>query len=226
MTTLIRAAEHGAIKVYPVWTKDITHAFLQSKNTLSCDLYAEKNRIVSYGLTVSHASIRILISFAAIKVYPVRTKDTTHAFLQRKNTFSRDLYAMLPLELRSVFKGYVLKMLKPLNVTREAGTYRNTAYSGDWKQKAGITPYMLDPCFMTKSCNQAKGAPHGFAAILVDDTLMTRNKQFAKAEERIHSNYDIGQHQTQTITNGSQIKLGGVQIGRDPDGTLRISQEA
>jgi hypothetical protein len=53
---------------------------------------------------------------------------------------------------------------------------------------------------------------------------MTRNKQFAKAEELIHSNYDIGQ--AQTITNGSQIKLGGVQIGRDPDSTLRITQEA
>jgi hypothetical protein len=47
---------------------------------------------------------------------------------------------------------------------------------------------------------------------------------FSKAEERIHSNYDIGQ--AQTMNNGSQIKLGGVQIGRDPDGTLRISQEA
>jgi hypothetical protein len=100
----------------------------------------------------------------------------------------------------------------------------NTAYSGDWKQKVGVTPYMLDPCFTTKTCNQAKGAPHGIAAVLVDGTLMTRNKQFAKAKERIHSNYDI--RQAQTITNGLRIKLGGVQIGRDPDGTLRISQEA
>jgi hypothetical protein len=83
---------------------------------------------------------------------------------------------------------------------------------------------MLDPCFMTKTCNQAKEAPHGIAAILDDGTLMTRNRQSAKAEERIHSNYNIGQ--VQTITNGSQIKLGGVQIGRDPDGTLRMSQEA
>jgi hypothetical protein len=131
---------------------------------------------------------------------------------------------MLPLELRSVFKGYVLKMLKPLYGTKEAETYWNTGYSGDWKQKAGTTPYMLDPCFMTKTCNQAKGAPRGFAAILIDGTLMTRNKQFAKAEELIHSNYDIGQ--AQTITNGSHIKFGGVQIGRDPDCTLRISQEA
>jgi hypothetical protein len=197
---------------------------LQSKDTFSRDLYAEKNRIVSNAPTVSYASIRVLISFAAIKVYPMWTKDTTHAFLQSKNTFSRDLYAMLPLELRSVFKVYVLKTLKPLYGTKEAGTYWNTAYSGDWKQKAGITSYMLDPCFMIKTSNQAKGAPHGIAAKLVDDTLMTRNKQFAKAEERIHSNYDIGQ--TKTITNGSNIKLGGVQTDRDPDGTLRISQEA
>jgi hypothetical protein len=131
---------------------------------------------------------------------------------------------MLPLELPSVFKGYVLKMLKPLYGTNEAGTYWNTAYLGDWKQKAGITPYMLDPYVMTKTCNQSKGAPHGIDAILVDAILMTRNKQFSKAEERMHSNYDIGQ--AQTITNDSQIKLGGVQIGRDPDGTLRISQEA
>jgi Reverse transcriptase (RNA-dependent DNA polymerase) len=151
---------------------------------------AEKNRIVSNAPTVSYASIRILISLTAIKVHPVWTKDTTHAFLQSKNTFSCDLYAMLPLELRSVCKGYVLKMLKPLYSKKEAGTYWNTTYSGDWKQKAGITPYMLDPCFMTKTCNQAKRAPHGIAAILVDCTLMTRNKQFAKAEELIHSNYD------------------------------------
>jgi hypothetical protein len=77
---------------------------------------------------------------------------------------------------------------------------------------------------MTATCNQAKDAPHGIAAILVDDTLMSGNKHFAKAKELMHSNYDMGQ--TQTVTNGSQIKFGGVQIGRDPDGTLRISQEA
>jgi hypothetical protein len=75
---------------------------------------------------------------------------------------------------------------------------------------------------MTATCNQAKNSPHGIAAILVDDTLMTGNKHFARAEELMHSNYDMGQ--TQTVTNGSQIKFGGVQIGRDPDGTLRISQ--
>jgi hypothetical protein len=115
-------------------------------------------------------------------------------------------------------------MLKPLYDTKEAGTYWNAAYSGDWKQKVGVTSSMLDPCFMTATCNQAKDFPHGIAAILVDDTLMTGNKQFAKAKELMHSNYDMGQ--TQTVTNGSQIKSGGVQIGRDPDGTFRISQEA
>jgi hypothetical protein len=52
---------------------------------------------------------------------------------------------------------------------------------------------------------------------------MTGNKHFAKAEELMHSNYDM--EQTQTVINGSQIKFGGVQIGRDSDGTLRISQE-
>jgi hypothetical protein len=53
---------------------------------------------------------------------------------------------------------------------------------------------------------------------------MTGNKHFAKSEELMHSNYDMGQ--TKTVTNGSQIKFGGLQIGRDPDGILRISQEA
>jgi Reverse transcriptase (RNA-dependent DNA polymerase) len=103
---------------------------------------------VSNSPTVSHASIRIIISFAANKNYPVWTKDATQAFLQSKDTFSRDLYARLPLELRSVFKGYVLKMLKPLYGTKEAGTYWNAAYSGDWKQKVGVTSSTLDPCFM------------------------------------------------------------------------------
>jgi hypothetical protein len=80
---------------------------------------------------VSHASIRILISLAANKDYPVWTKDATQAFSQSKNTFSRDLYARLPLEARFVFKGYVLKMLKPLYGKKEAGTCWNAAYSGD-----------------------------------------------------------------------------------------------
>jgi hypothetical protein len=66
----------AAIKVNPVWTKESTHAFLQSKDTFSRDLYAEKNRIVSNAPTVSYASIRILISFAAIKVHPVCRERT------------------------------------------------------------------------------------------------------------------------------------------------------
>jgi hypothetical protein len=170
-----------------------------------------KTRIVSNAPTVSHAFIRILISFAANKEYPVWTKDATQAFLQSKDTFSRDMYARLPLVLHSVLKGYVLKMLKPLYGTKEARTYWNAAYSGDWKQKVGVTSSTLDPCLMTATCNQTKDAPHGIAAILFDDTLMTGNKHFATAEELMHSNYDMGQ--TQTVTNGSKIKFGGVQIG-------------
>jgi 3-dehydroquinate dehydratase len=79
---------------------------------------AEKNRIVTNAPTISHASIRILISFAAFKDYSVWTVDATHANLQSRDTFSRDIYAMLPLEPRSDFIGYVLKMLKPLYGTR------------------------------------------------------------------------------------------------------------
>jgi hypothetical protein len=91
--------------------------------------------------------------------------------------------------------------------------------SGSMASMLGIGMITCHPCQ-----SSAKGAPHGIAAILVDCTLMTHNKQIAKAEERIHSNYDIGQ--AHTITNGSQIKLGEVQIGRDPDGKLRISHQA
>jgi hypothetical protein len=69
-------------------------------------------------------------------------------------------------------------MLKPLYCTKEDWTYWNAAYSGDWKQKVGVTSSTLDPCFMTATCNQAKDAPHGIAAMLVDDTLMTGSKLF------------------------------------------------
>jgi hypothetical protein len=105
---------------------------------------AEKNRIVSNAPSVSHASIRLLISFAAIKDYPIWTKGATQAFSQSKDTLSRDLYTRLPLELRFVLKGYVLKMLKLLSASKEAGTYWSAAHSGDWKQKVGVTPSMLD----------------------------------------------------------------------------------
>jgi hypothetical protein len=115
-------------------------------------------------------------------------------------------------------------MLKPLYGTKQADTYWNAAYSKDSKQKVGVTSSTLNPYFMTATCNQAKYFPHGIAAILVDDTLMTGNMQFAKAEEHMHSNYDI--EQTQTITNGSKMTFGGVQVRRDCDGTWRISHQA
>jgi hypothetical protein len=101
--------------------------------------------------------------------------------------------------------------LKPWYGTKEAGTYWNAAYSGDWRLKLGVTSFTLNLCFMTATKNQAKDAPHGIAAILVDDTLMTENMQLAKAEELMQSNYDMGQ--TKTITNSSHIMVGGVQIG-------------
>jgi hypothetical protein len=59
-------------------------------------------------------------------------------------------------------------MLKSLYGTKNAETYWNAAYLGDWKQKVGVTPSTLDPCFMAATCNQLNNAPHGIAAILVD----------------------------------------------------------
>jgi hypothetical protein len=47
---------------------------------------SEKNRIVSNAPTISPASIRILFSFAAIRYYPVWTKDATQEFLHSKDT--------------------------------------------------------------------------------------------------------------------------------------------
>jgi hypothetical protein len=155
-------------------------------------LDAEKNRIASNTLTVSHQSIRILISFDAIQDYPVWIKDATQAFLQSNDMILCELHERLPLEFRSVFKCYFLTMLKPLCGTKEAGTYMTVAYSGDWKQKVGVTAPTLDPCFMTATYNQAKDAPHGIAAILEDNTLMTDDEQFAKAKKRMRSSYDMG----------------------------------
>jgi hypothetical protein len=50
---------------------------------------------------------------------------------------------------------------------------------------------------------------------------MTGKMQFAKAEERMHSKYDVDKHRP-SLTIG----FDGVQIGRDPDGALRISHQA
>jgi hypothetical protein len=72
---------------------DTIHEVAKARLTIQECQDAEKNRIVSNAPTVSHASIRILISFAAIKVYPLWTKETTYAFLRSKDTSSRDLYA-------------------------------------------------------------------------------------------------------------------------------------
>jgi hypothetical protein len=79
--------------------------------------------------------------------------------------------------------GYVVKMLKPLYGPKDAGTYWNAAYSGDWRQKVGVSPSTLDPCFITTTCNQAKDAPYGITAILVDATFMTGNKKLAINED-------------------------------------------
>jgi hypothetical protein len=88
----------------------------------------------------------------------------------------------------------------------------------------GVNTSKLDSYFITATCNQAKVPPHGIAAIFVDDTLRTDNKQYAKAEEHMHRNYDT--RRTQIVIKCPQTNFDGMQIGRDLDGTLRIRQQA
>jgi hypothetical protein len=64
----------------------------------------ETSRIVSNAPTLSHTSICILISFAAIKDCTVWTKDDSLAFLQGKESFLLNQHSKLRLDQRSDFK--------------------------------------------------------------------------------------------------------------------------
>jgi Reverse transcriptase (RNA-dependent DNA polymerase) len=62
--------------------------------------------IVSEAPTVSHLSVRLLITISVIMHWSLWSKDARQAFLQSKSCLSRRVYTRVPKELRSCFRGF------------------------------------------------------------------------------------------------------------------------
>jgi Reverse transcriptase (RNA-dependent DNA polymerase) len=169
----------------------------------------EGSRIVSEAPTVSHFSVRLLLTLSVIKDWQIWSKDARQAFLQSKSGLSRRVYARVPKELRACFRGFLMLLLKPLYGLKESGSYWHDTYTTAFKEGLNMLAVFLDPCFLARHHDESLD---GAAALLVDDTLMTGTNDFAEAEEAMHKQFEMGP--TQHLSNTSSVRFGGVVLSR------------
>jgi hypothetical protein len=77
---------------------------------------SQKNQILSEAPTVDQLSIIILISLSVIKSWPLWRRDVRQAFLQSESPLSRIVYMRPPRQLRKMFSGKLLRVIKPSTV--------------------------------------------------------------------------------------------------------------
>jgi Reverse transcriptase (RNA-dependent DNA polymerase) len=196
---------------------------------------AEKDSIVPEAPTLSHTSVRMILSLAAINRWPVWVKDVTMAYLQSTSPLSRDVYIRAPQRPHAVteqLKGHVLKVVRPLYGLVDSGSYWYATYSDAFKF-AGMKHTTLDECLMYKPTRQPKenncvepsalarrmSAIDGAAGILVDDTLLTGSPSFRTCEEEVHKQFDLSASKT-----GPTVRYAGMSVIQSEMG-IKVTQE-
>jgi Reverse transcriptase (RNA-dependent DNA polymerase) len=89
---------------------------------------AQKKEILSEAPTVSHMSIRTLLSLSVVNAWPVWSRDFRQAFLQSESTLSRTVYMRPPRQLQARFPGQLMRPNKPLYGIVEAPSYWYDTY--------------------------------------------------------------------------------------------------
>jgi hypothetical protein len=89
-----------------------------------------------------------------------------------------------PSELRDQFRGYILKLLKPLYGLIDAGSYWFFSYLKAFTG-VGMRNSFADSCFLYRKSsteNRTKGAQpiDGMAALMVNDTLSAGTAEFRR----------------------------------------------
>jgi Reverse transcriptase (RNA-dependent DNA polymerase) len=145
----------------------------------------EGPKIVREAPTVAHFTVRLLISISVLMGWMLWSKDARQAFLQSRSGLSRRIYARLPKELRSCFRGFLLLLLKPLYGLKESGSYWHNTYTTSFLHRLGMTHVFLDPCLFIRHFSDILD---GLAALLVDDTLMTGTSHLQRPSQTCTSN--------------------------------------
>jgi Reverse transcriptase (RNA-dependent DNA polymerase) len=195
---------------------------------------AEKDSIVPEAPTLSHTSVRLILSLATINRWPVWVNHVTMAYLQSTSPLPRDVYIRAPQRPHAVteqLKGHVLKVLRTLYGLVESGSNWYATYSDAFKS-AGMKHTTLDECLMYKPIRQPKenksvepsalarrmSAIYGAEDILVDDTLLTGSPSFRTCEEEVHKQFDLSASKT-----GPIVRYAGMSVIKSEMG-IKVTQ--
>jgi Reverse transcriptase (RNA-dependent DNA polymerase) len=155
-------------------------------------LDAEKEFIVPEAPTLSHLSLRVIVSVAVQNEWPLWTKDVTMAYLQSASPLSRAVYIRSPrspILVREQLHKHVLRVSKPLYGLIDSGSYWFNTYTQAF-QGIRTKPTALDECLMYRVCTDSNTLD-GLAGIQVDDTLMLRTNAFRADETAMRSQFDL-----------------------------------
>lgn len=134
--------------------------------------------------TLHQSSIRLILSVAAIYGFNIFSHDVTQAYLQSKDPFSRELYLDPKPCDRKYFKlgeHEVLKLLRPLYGTCDAGDYWNKTIHNHTTNDLKMIPTKGDPSLYYK--HGKANELIGIMGLYVDDEMLAGNASFEKLTE-------------------------------------------
>ena len=131
--------------------------------------------------TLRRTSIRIIISLAVTKGFKIFSHDVSRAYLQSDEQPTRDMYLQpkkKDFELFNINKSKVLKLLKLLYVTCNAGDYWNKTISSHIQLNLHMVPSRSDHSLFYKMGNDKN--LEGLIGVYVDDELLAGNDNFER----------------------------------------------
>lgn len=143
----------------------------------------EKEFLVHSTTNLRQRSIRVIVSFAAVRGYRIFSHDVKQAYLQSDEKLTRKIYVApkkKDLQFSRISAEQVLDLQKLLYGNGDAGDYWGVTYDNHVRSDLHMTPTSGDPSLylIIPQCNKNEDEPEGCMGVYVDDSLLAGNMKF------------------------------------------------
>lgn len=193
-------------------------AFEKSRLVIQAYNDAGKLEVLTQSPTIQRVSQRLILILAAI--FPellVLLRDISQAYTQSETLLQRLFYALPPKDVAQ-WRGWVLRVVRPLYGVPEAGNHWYGTYHKHHIEKLHMSESSYDSCLLFVNDTQ-----FAVVGLQTDDTLILADPQFAAAEEIELQAAGFRAKPRDQLTVDSPIKFNGCTISRRND-EVHISQ--
>ena len=184
-------------------------AFEKSRLVIQAFNDTGKLEVLTQSPTIQRVSQRLILILAAI--FPellVLLRDISQAYTQSATLLQRLFYAFPPKDVAQ-WKGWILRVVRPLYGVPEAGNHWYGTYHKHHIEKLHMSESSYDSCLLFTNDTQ-----FAVVGLQTDDTLILADPQFAIAEETELQGAGFRAKPRDQLTSDSPIKFNGCTISR------------